>query len=66
MTTTEKTWTRGQEIESPEQLEELPKGSKILDGGLLATKSPGGAWEYQPGEFWEPQLFPCVLVSVPE
>lgn len=66
MTTTENTWVRGQELAGPDDLEQLPAGAKILDGGLLATKSEGGAWEYQPGEFWEPQLFPCMLVSVPQ
>lgn len=49
--------------ETPEELEALPPGTHIIDGGdLHAVKSAGGAWRYDDGQFWEPELFPCAVV----
>lgn len=60
-------WTVGQELPDPESLERLPAGSRILDADLIATKTSSGAWLYaHDGEHWEPQIFPCILLELPD
>lgn len=54
---------RGQELASPYELEMVPAGHSILDGGLVATKTAGGSWRYASGEHWEPDHFPCVYIG---
>lgn len=52
------------EIDDPAGLEALPVGRHIIDGGdLHAVKTASGAWLYDDGEHWEPELFPCVVVG---
>lgn len=51
-------------IESPEELDALPPGKHIIDGGYLhAVKTDSGAWLYDDGEHWEPEMFPCKVVG---
>jgi hypothetical protein len=47
-------------INGPDQLDQLPEGSRIADSGMVATKFRG-AWYY--GETpWEPTQFPVELI----
>ena len=51
-------------IESPEELDALPPGKHVIDGGYLhAVKTDSGAWLYDDGEHWEPEMFPCKVVG---
>lgn len=51
---------------TPDDLDKLPSGTVISDSGLKATKTASGAWLYEhDGKFWEPQVFPVVVVSRP-
>lgn len=51
---------------TPDDLDKLPSGTVISDSGLKATKTASGAWLYEhDGQFWEPQVFPVVVVSRP-
>ena len=53
-----------QVVEDPAGLEALPAGKHIIDGGdLHAVKTEGGAWLYDDGEHWEPEMFPCKVVG---
>ena len=52
---------------TPDELEALPVGTGINDSGLEATKFPSGAWKYTHDEqFWEPEIFPVIVVSRPD
>lgn len=59
-------WAVGQEIGTPELLEQLPVGARILDTDLVATKTASGAWLYaHDSKYWEPQQFPCIILELP-
>ena len=47
----------------PEDWEALAPNTVVVDaGGLYAVKADSGAWQYQTGEFWEPE-FPVRVVA---
>lgn len=52
------------EVDDPSGLEALPVGTHIIDGGdLHAVKTASGAWLYDDGEHWEPEMFPCRIAT---
>lgn len=52
------------EVEDAAGLEALPVGTPIIDGGdLHAVKTSSGAWLYDDGQYWEPEMFPCKVVG---
>ena len=50
------------EVETLEELESLPDGTKIEDTELIATKR-NGAWDYEGIGFFEPENFPVTVLD---